>query len=185
MAILALAFRASAVTSLLTFCVIVAGLLFITSGYILAQKREARVVFMLRPIIDAAKKLASTIGRRGTFLLFMSLVGLAYGFSLLNPATSGRIGSVDLFLPEMIWGMLWVVSAAACAWQAFVRLDRVAFTMVGTLSCVWGLANLGSWLVTTTNPYGWISGILFLGLGFLVGVVAYWPEPRRFDLGDL
>jgi hypothetical protein len=64
-------------------------------------------------------------------------------------------------------------------WQAFVRLDRLAYSLAVTIKILWGVTALISWTLTATNPRGWVSAAIFIGFGFLTAIVSFWPEQQR------
>lgn len=130
------------------------------------------------------KCLQHRIGRRGAYLLFLAILDFLYGYSLLIPGNP-RVFHTDLFLSSTSWAVIWMVVGFICLTQAFVRVDRLGFAVAVPIKIVWSLVMLGSWLLTSTNPFGWITFIIFFGFGILTGIVSYWPEPRRFKIEDL
>lgn len=148
--------------------------------FILKMRKEERH-FMPQVLKDLAKR----IGRRGSYLLFLAMLDFLYGYSLIVVASQSRFQNpVNLILPQQAWGVIWITVGIFCLWQAFVRLDRVAFTMSVTLKIAWAAVMGFSWLFTATNPLGWISAAIFLGFGVLTGIVSYWPEPRTWKAED-
>jgi len=128
------------------------------------------------------RTLSRRIGRRGSFLLFLSLLDFLYGYSLLT--VPGPVSlAPDLFLSYTTWAIAFLVVGAVCLWQAFVRLDRLAFTMAVTLKILWGTTYLISWWLTATNPRGWTAAAIFIGLGIITGIVSYWPEHHKIING--
>ena len=134
-------------------------------------------------ILDKCSNLIHRVGRRGAFLLFLALVDFIYGYSILliaNPVWS----RIDLFLPSVAWGIIWIAVGFICLVQAFFTIDRLAYSLAVGTKVVWSLAMFSSWVFTGTNPVGWVSGTLFLGFAAITSIVSYWPEHRDFNLGD-
>lgn len=123
----------------------------------------------------ALRKITYKVGRRGSYLLFLALLDFLFGYSLMTtPAVEARL--TDLILPYKVWGVIWIIVGAFCLWQAFVKLDRLAYSLSVTLSAIWGVVMLISWYHSQIDPNGWITGVIFLAFGLLTGIVSYWPE---------
>lgn len=123
------------------------------------------------------------VGRRGSFLIFLAILNILYGYSLVAIPRPGPV-SVNLILPSAVWGIVWIISGVVCFLESFVTLDRLAFTVAVLVQFLWGAAELFSWLTSATNPYGWISAAIFLAFGLLTSIVSFWPEQRRFRVED-
>lgn len=134
-------------------------------------------------LLERAKRLIHRVGHRGSYLLFLSLVFLGYGYSLFfenNP----RIHHVNLFIDPRLWGTAWLIVGAICIIQAFALQDRIAFALSASILVAWGLIMLASWLLTDTDPFGWLSACIWLGFAAITSIVSYWPEPRHFTIKD-
>lgn len=116
------------------------------------------------------------IGRRGAYLLFVALLDTLFGWSLITTPPLPKGLAPDLYLSYSQWAVAWLIVGAVCLWQAFVKVDRLAFSMAVTLKVLWGTVWLISWVLTSTNPRGWVDGVIFIGFGILTGIVSYWPD---------
>lgn len=128
------------------------------------------------------------IGRRGTVLLFLALVDLAYALSLWRPAgATTQAASTRLLahiMPLPWWAGLWLAVGVACLAAAFVhRLDRIAFPAASGIKALWGTVFLFGWLIAGLDR-GWVAAIVWYGFALLVGVIAGWAEPVTVDAGE-
>jgi hypothetical protein len=84
--------------------------------------------------------------------------------------------------PLSVWAMCWGTSMVVCWVQAFMKQDRVAFALATAMWWLYGLANITGFF-TGVNPRGWVSGLLWLGFGGWINLIATWPEvpppPRK------
>jgi hypothetical protein len=129
------------------------------------------------------RSLVVRVGRRGSYLLFLALLDLVYGWSLISIANP-LLNHIDLGLSPLTWGIMWAVTGLVCLIEAFATLDRLAFTMAVLLKFLWGTTMILSWWLTATNPYGWIGGTVFLAFAAATAVISFWPEQRRFKIED-
>jgi hypothetical protein len=116
------------------------------------------------------------VGRRGSFLIFLALLDLLFGYSLLTPA--GPQGEVDLYLPEDAWAWIWIGVGVVCLFSAFVKSDRIAFTLAATLLIMWSGLMAIIWHVDRI-PRGWVSAVIFFAFGIVCLIVSSWPEPPK------
>lgn len=119
------------------------------------------------------------IGRRGASLMFVGLVCLVIAASLAFPPEEVRANSgylmLTVFLPLGVWAAIWGITGLVCLAQAFVRSDRVAFSLATALMCAWGAIYIfGSF--SGVNPRGWVSGGVWLGFGGWLTLISTWPE---------
>jgi len=125
---------------------------------------------------------AGTIGRRGEFLLFLTLLDLLYGLSLLRPARAAQQSPTTRFLTEVmplpVWGGLWLVVGLICLAGAFGRCDRAAYAAAAALKVLWGGMFLIGWAAGVIER-GWVGAIIWLAFAFFVVRIASWPEPER------
>lgn len=123
---------------------------------------------------------ATTVGRRGEFLLFLALLDLLYGLSLLRPAPQARRSPTTGFLAEVMplpcWALLWLAVGAVCLAGAFVVRDRVSFAAAAGLKVLWGSLFLVGWLAGVVER-GWVSAVIWLVFALVVVRLASWPEP--------
>jgi hypothetical protein len=135
-------------------------------------------------VLNKLKWLTIRVGRRGSYLLFLAFLDFVYGWSLISIANP-LIGHIDLGLTPLTWGIMWVTVGVVCLVEAFLTLDRLAFSLAVLLKFLWGTTQILSWMLTVTNPYGWISGSVFLAFAAATAVISFWPEQRRFRIEDL
>lgn len=129
------------------------------------------------------KGLGHLIGRRGAFLLFLAILDFLFGYSILAaPSPPVAAHAIDLFLPAEAWAAAWMFVGAICLWQAFVKLDRLAFALAATIKITWGTTMLLSWMLTNSDPRGWVTAVIFVSFGILTGIVSYWPEHNSMGL---
>src|SRR5687768_11084491 len=98
----------------------------------------------------ASARLIQHIGRRGAFLLFLALLDLIYGYSLLFPTLRSLTNPTTLFLVEIaplsVWGGLWLAVGILCLIFAFRRRDTIGFAAAMFLKVFWGLVFLFGWM---------------------------------------
>ncbi len=118
------------------------------------------------------KRLLHRIGHRGAFLLFLAVLDVLFGYALLQP----HVILFRTILSSTEWSALWLGTGTICLIQAFMKWDRIAFTLAIGLKTAWGMLMLHWWLVQH-QPLGWISIIIWWSFAAVIGVVASWPEP--------
>lgn len=121
------------------------------------------------------RKLTRQIGRRGACLLFLAILDLLYAYSLYETPLKQR--TFDLLLPYQVWAMIWLAVGITCLNQAFMRVDRVAFSLAVGLKLAWGGALGAVWLThPSADPRGWVVVPIYWGFAAFVAIVASWPE---------
>lgn len=136
---------------------------------------------------DAARRAARRVGHRGVFLLFLAVLDLGFGYSLIGePSEVQRVQ--NLTLPVVAWGWIWVAVGVVCL--AFVPVsqqrDTPAFGVAAALKFGWVAAAIRAGILMPT-PRWWVVPLIF---GTLLGAVlstASWAEPpwgRSRDRGD-
>jgi len=128
-------------------------------------------------------RLADRIGRRGSYLIFLALLDILYGYSILVQA-GPLFKSVTLFLPDVVWGWIWIGIALICLQQAFVRLDRIGYIFATTIKFVWGTIMLYDWLTMPLDARGWVAAVIWYAFGILTAIVSNWPEHKQLRVGD-
>lgn len=127
-----------------------------------------------------SRRWAGVVGRRGEFLLFLALLDLLYGLSLLRPAGDGRQSAAARFLvavmPLPAWGALWLAVGVVCLVGAFVPADRWAFAAAAALKVLWGAMFLIGWAAGVLER-GWVAATIWLVFALVVIRIASWPEP--------
>lgn len=120
------------------------------------------------------------VGRRGEFLLFLALLDLLYGLSLLSPVPDAQRSVTIRFLiavmPLQLWGVLWLTVGVICLAGALVRADRFAFACAAALKVLWGSMFALGWLAGVIER-GWVGAVVWLALALIVIRIASWPEP--------
>lgn len=123
---------------------------------------------------------ARHVGRRGEFLLFLVLLDLLYGLSLLRPGAAAQRSATTHFLIEVMplpwWAVLWLAVGAICLAGAFVTADRFAFAAAAALKVLWGSMFLLGWLAGVVER-GWVAAVIWLVFAGWVMRLASWPEP--------
>jgi PAS domain S-box-containing protein len=126
------------------------------------------------------RALTDRVGRRGYALLFFCLVDVIYGWTMAWPTAQtravGQYAYADSLLPLRLWGVIWLVVAAVCLVQAFMRQDRVAFAMAIFIKLAWAAIGLAGWL-SGDVPRGHLAAVVWAGFAGLVAVMSSWPEP--------
>lgn len=129
------------------------------------------------------KRLADRIGRRGSYLFFLALLDVLYGYSIWVSVGTPAIAAYDMFFSPQVWAVIWVGVGLVLAQQAFVRLDRVGFTLAVLIKFAWATIATYNFLYSPADPRGWISAVIWFAFGTLTAIVANWPEHRRPQVG--
>jgi hypothetical protein len=139
----------------------------------------------MRALKPAITGLLNRIGRRGSFLLFLSLLDFIYGYSLLFPTPRSLTNPTTQFIIEIapltIWGVLWLAVGVICLIFAFRRKDTIGFAAAMFLKVLWGFTFLIGWLLGAVER-GFLSSAIWLAFAAALAVIAGWPEPN-FDQG--
>lgn len=132
----------------------------------------------MRDPVDWLKGLPSRIGRRGSTLLFLSLVDFLFAFSLMFPAKSQApiTNYLASILPLRVWAVMWFLAGLICFIQAFSHKDRIAFAVASLVMVLWGLVSLCAQIFAGI-PRGAVSAVLWLGMAAFVFIISTWPEP--------
>jgi hypothetical protein len=119
------------------------------------------------------------VGRRGRCLLFFGVLDVVYALSLVAPDETTAATPFFVWLqgvcPMGGWAALWGAVGAVCLWSAFRRVDRVVYAAAIGLKVLWGGLCVGGWLFGGVDR-GWVSAAIWLGLAYMVSVIAGWPE---------
>lgn len=122
-----------------------------------------------------------TVGRRGEFLLFLVILDVLYGLSLMRPAATTAQAPTIRFLAELMplpgWGLLWLAVGGVCLGGAFVRTDRFAFAAAAALKVLWGTLFALGWAAGVIER-GWVGAVIWLVFAAWVMRLASWPEPE-------
>lgn len=120
------------------------------------------------------------VGRRGRTLIFFGSLDLIYAVSLAIPGDQARQTPFFLWLtsvlPLWVWAALWAVVGINCLVHAVRRRDGVGFAGAIGLKVLWGCECFAGWLAGSIER-GYVSAAIWLGLAYLVWVMAGWAEP--------
>jgi hypothetical protein len=126
-------------------------------------------------------RLSHRIGRRGSFLLFLTVLDLMYGYSLLFPTPQSLSNPTSLFLikvmPLWAWAMLWLAVGIICLICAFRAKDAFGFAAAMFLKVIWGTMFLLGWTFVGVER-GYLSATFWYAFAFTVFLIAGWPEPK-------
>lgn len=127
-----------------------------------------------------ANRLWHRIGRRGCFLLFLSMLDVVYAYSLYSPpAETKQSASIRFFAglaPLWMWALIWLVPGILCAWQAFRASDRVAFAAAMGVKVLWGAMYIAG-AVAVNLDRAYVGAVVWLAFALVVGLISTWPEP--------
>lgn len=126
----------------------------------------------------------SLLGRRGAFLLFLTLLDWVYGYSLVFPTPDTFHNPAYIFLalivPLWVWGALWITVGTVCAVFAFRRRDAPGYAGAMFLKILWaGIFFLG-WAASAV-PRGYLSTAIWGAFAAVVALIATWPDPTPND----
>jgi hypothetical protein len=81
---------------------------------------------------SSLRALSQRIGRRGSFLLFLSLLDFIYAYGLAFPTARAvqnpTYEFLALIVPLYVWAALWLIVGALCLVYAFRQQDAVGYT---------------------------------------------------------
>lgn len=121
------------------------------------------------------------VGRRGEFLLFLVVLDVLYGMSLLRPPRA-PLPPTTRFLAEVMplswWALLWLGVGGICLVGAFAVMDRFAFAAAAALKVLWGSMFLAGWVAGVIDR-GWVGAVIWLVFAGWVIRLASWPEPAE------
>lgn len=110
--------------------------------------------------------------RRGGYLLFLALLDIIIGYSLINAPLSGHR---SLLLPENGWAFTWIAVGSLCVVGAFMKKDRFAYVVAAGLFATWASLYMHLWLVQHVQR-GWIAASLFYAFALSTVMISGWPE---------
>jgi len=127
----------------------------------------------------ATRSFVARFGRRGIFLLFLTLLDALYALNLARPLPEARqtpaTAYISHVLPLPVWAAMWAFVGIVCAIGAFLRRDQWAFACAMALKVLWSLTFLFGWIFYGL-PRGWVSGIIWLAFAAFVYLISTWPE---------
>jgi hypothetical protein len=120
------------------------------------------------------RSLTRRIGHRGSFLLFLSLLDLLYGYALwVTPE-----GNLDGILPFHVWSVIWAAMGVVALVGAFLKKDRIPFGLAAAVKASWATVWLKIWAFNSI-PLAWTNVVIWSSFSGLVVIVSTWPEARR------
>jgi hypothetical protein len=133
----------------------------------------------IRLIRTWRRRAATRIGRRGAFLLFLTVVDATFAWSLASPTDEARRSPTTAYIasiaPLPAWSALWAVVAVVCLIGAVRHHDRIAFAAAAFLKVLFGLTLLGAQLVAHINQ-AFLGGVIWLFFALVVYLISTWPE---------
>lgn len=126
----------------------------------------------LRPL---AQKFVN--GRRGAFQALFAVSYLALGVSyVFIPSSPGRAHDMSWlieFVPLNVIGVIWAVAGLVGVWGATRPRpkDEWSFIALTLAPTIWGFLYIVA-VVVGTNPYGWITSVLYWCIAGAVMVVS-------------
>lgn len=118
------------------------------------------------------------IGRRGGSLLFLALVDLVYGASLLIPDAPTAKNPLYIYLTRLaplgVWGLAWAAVGTVMVIQAFAVDDRFAFGVGAFWKLLWGVLSLGAW--GDGVPRAYVGAVIWIAFAGFVVLLSGWPE---------
>lgn len=126
------------------------------------------------------------VGRRGAYLLFLSLLDFVIGYGLFQPAPLGLSQQVVYgpfldIMPLNVWGWWWlgtgVLAAVAAVWH---EARPYAFSAASLIKVAWAIGYLYGWIEgLPAFSRGYYSAAIFLAFAGLTLTVSGWQENRR------
>jgi hypothetical protein len=131
-------------------------------------------------------RLARKVGRRGAFLLFLTLLDVTLAYSLRRPLPFGLSSAafykpfIDV-MPLEVWSWWWLGTGVLVAVAAFVpRIRPVVFGFAAFIKMVWGAGYFAGWLHHyPAYSRGYQTAVIFGGFAMIVLLVSGWRENGR------
>lgn len=125
--------------------------------------------------------LSQRTGRRGAFLLFLSLLDLVYAYGLAFPTPRAASNPTYQFLastlPLEVWGALWAVVGTLCFVFAFRQQDAPGYAAAMFIKVLWALVFLLGWMFADVER-GYLSTAIWGAFAAVLALIATWPEPE-------
>lgn len=127
---------------------------------------------------------SSRLGYRGAFLLFLAIIDLIYGWYLVNPtAESQRTTQFEWrahIMPAQAWGSIWLTVGVVLLVSAFMRQDRIGYTLAIALKVGWAfVAAVGG--INGHVQGAWTSVAIWGGFAALTVLESGRPEPLHTE----
>lgn len=130
---------------------------------------------------DLIKLVALHIGRRGAFLLFLSMIFLVGGFNFLDRNASQLENIYPLLkaIPVEVWGWGWLVTGAVCAVGALLEgVEWASFALASFLMLSWSANYIWAWSGHTI-PRPWTGLVIYGSFSLMITLVSGWRENKR------
>ncbi len=129
------------------------------------------------------RRVAHHVGRRGAFLLFLTLLDVVLGFALTQPLPYGLSARVFYqpfvsIMPLGLWAAWWLatgcMTAVAAVWH---RARPATFAAASLIKTAWGLGYLIGWAGgQAAFTRGYLGAATFLAFAAIVLTLAGWRE---------
>jgi nitrate reductase NapE component len=124
-------------------------------------------------------RLGWQIGRRGAFLLFLSVLDFIFAYGLAFPTARSAGNPTTMFLASILplwaWGLAWALVGLSCLVFAFRRKDRIGYAAAMSLKAFWAVLFLIGWLFAGVER-GYLSTAIWGAFGFIVWLISGWQE---------
>lgn len=129
---------------------------------------------------EVSARVSGRVGRRGLALIFLGLVDISLGYGLLTiddygPAIRVAYAGQTLLAPLNVWMAAWFAVGAISFVQAFMKSDRLAFALSGTLKLGWSCGFVVAFLFLN-SPRGWLSAVIYAAFAAFVLMISGWEE---------
>lgn len=120
------------------------------------------------------------LGRRGSILLILAVIDVAFGLSLIGPSAEALNSRSTVwrehFAPTWAWGSAWLFVGAILCVSAFMRHDATGYAAAIGWKITWGVITLASWLFGGVER-GWVGAIIWFVFAGMIVIISGWPEP--------
>jgi hypothetical protein len=130
---------------------------------------------------SSLKVISQRIGRRGAFLLFLSLLDAVYAYALAFPTPIAISSPTYQFLastlPLEVWGALWAIVGTLCFVFAFTQQDAPGYAAAMFIKVLWALVFLLGWAFADVER-GYLSTAIWGAFAAVLALISTWPEPE-------
>lgn len=133
-------------------------------------------------ILDVIRR----VGRRGAFLLFLTMLDGIYAFSLFFPG-EGAIGSpayrfLSAVAPLYVWGLVWLIVGVICGVYALKQNDALGYGAAMFLKVLWATIFLLGWLFGGVER-GYLATVIWGAFAAVIGLISTWPDDMKRSYG--
>lgn len=130
-------------------------------------------------------KLFNRIGRRGFFLLLLSLMLLNAAYNLFEPTDRALSLPMYIFvstiMPLDIWALLHLVAGLVSLFYVFKPKDGIGYGVVMGVIMLWALLAMLGWIFADVER-GYSTAIIYLVFCTAIGLIGTWYDPGRDEL---